>query len=147
MSQLVPDFIEVPREFRRIAEVKGRGTFRALAREGNGMLGANPTRTAAHYNDPVGHGDCLRNVVRDQDYSLAFAAKNDADLVGEGEPGLIVECREWLVEQQDVGLGDQCAGERRPLTHSAGELMRIMLHELAEAVAAQQFLAPDPCIL
>ena len=46
-------------------------------------------------------------------------------VVVERHPGDLVECRERFVEQQQIGIGDQGAGNRNPHPHAAGELARI----------------------
>ena len=47
-----------------------------------------------------------------------------------------VEIRERLVEQEDVGLADQRAGERDPLALAAGELRRPAVEQRCAADSA-----------
>jgi hypothetical protein len=79
----------------------------------------------AHHHDAVGHGQGLLLVVRDHDRGQAELALQVADLDADFVPELGVEIGERLVEQQDVRLHGQRAGERDALLLAAGELARI----------------------
>ena len=50
-----------------------------------------------------------------------------ADLGAHVDPDLGVEVREWLVEQQDVGIEDEGPRQRHPLLLAAGEHRRPVL--------------------
>ena len=52
--------------------------------------------------------------------------------------GLEIKSREWLIEKKDLRFSGQSSNERNPLAHSAGELMRISLLELAEPIGLQK---------
>ena len=53
-------------------------------------------------------------------------------LVAHGLARVRVERRERLVHQQHVRLGDQRAGEVHPLSHSARQLVRIVVGEILQ---------------
>ena len=79
---------------------------------------------AEHHDDPVGHAQRLRLVVRDVDGGDADApldvADEDAHLLAQ----LGVEIGERLVEQQDARLDHERARQRDTLLLAAGELAR-----------------------
>lgn len=68
------------------------------------------------------HG--LREIVRDEDDAHAATREERCELAMEICARRDVERREWLVEQEDVGIGGKCACERRAFFHPARELVR-----------------------
>src|SRR3954453_11754903 len=81
--------------------------------------------SAAQQDDPVGQGDGLAQVVRDeQDGALLVVLPEREELALDRPAGVHVECREWLVHEQDVR--GECPGPREgdPLAHPLGQLPR-----------------------
>jgi hypothetical protein len=91
-----------------------------------------PARPAAiHHHDAVGDRQRLFLVVRDEDGGDAEFALDRADLVAQRHAHLGVERRQRLVEQQQLGLGRQRAGQRHALLLAAGQLVGIAVAEPA----------------
>ena len=84
-------------------------------------------------HDAVGKQDRLVDVVGDQDDGLAFLGPDLLELVLQLGARQRVERREGLVEQQDVGIGGQRAGDGDALAHAAGKLGRPAVGGVAEA--------------
>ena len=70
----------------------------------------------------------------DQKSGLAGSADDLADVVADGEPGLVVQGGEGLVEEQKLRLHEQGADEGGPLAHAPGQLGRPGAGELFQAV-------------
>ena len=85
----------------------------------------------AHADDAVGHGRRLDLVVGDEDRGHAELALQRLDLGAHGQPQRGVEVGERLVEQQELRLLDQRAGERDALLLAAGQLARPAVEQLA----------------
>ena len=79
-------------------------------------------RPAIHDGEPVGHGERLLLVVRDQQEGDADAALQGLEFDAHLLAQLGIERGQRLVEQQHVGLEDQGAGERDALPFAAGKL-------------------------
>ena len=108
----VRDADEPGHEGRRRALVDGLGLVHLL------------DLAAVHHRDPVGHRERLLLVVRHVDERDADLALDPLQLHLQALAELQVEGAERLVEQQDLGQVDQRAGQRDPLLHAAGELIR-----------------------
>ena len=138
-----------PRTRRTCAPASGVGRAAPKLGKLDPVLRLDAARTPAHDHDAVGHADGLADVMGHQDDGLVLGREDAGDLVGQREPRLVVERRERLVEQQEIGLRAERARERRALPHAAGKLVRQAVHEFAEAVAPQQLFrrggAPCAC--
>ena len=86
----------------------------------------------AHADDAVGHGGGLDLVVGDEDRGHPEPLLQRLDLGAHGQPERRVEVRQRLVEQQELRLLDQRAGERHPLLLAARELARPPVQQLAD---------------
>src|ERR1700760_2877977 len=136
--ELVPDRLEIASELVALARLERRRTRVTQAREGDAVFALDASRTPAHDDDAVGHADGFADVVRDQDDGLVLVTQDRSDLVGERQARLIVERREWLVEQQEVRLAAERARQRHTLAHAAGQLARQRVDELRQALARPQ---------
>ena len=81
-------------------------------------------RAGEHHGQAIGEGERLLLVVGDQDEGDADRALQLAQLDMHVLAQLLVEGRERLVEQEDLGAHDQRAGEGHALALAAGELVR-----------------------
>ena len=79
---------------------------------------------SVHYGDSRGHAQRLLLIVRDDEEGGPEPLLDTDQL----EPGLraqlTVECRQWFVEQQELGHLGERARQRHALTLSAGKLVR-----------------------
>src|SRR5579883_345431 len=136
--ELLPERVEVAVELGRVARREWRRPRAVRRDELNRAVGFHPPGPAREHHDALGHAHRLADVVRHQDRGLALAAQDFRDLVREREAGLRIERRERLVEEHDVGLGDERAREGDALAHAARKLARPAPEKLAEAVAGKQ---------
>ena len=79
----------------------------------------------AHDHDPVGQRERLLLVVGDVDGGDPELALDRPDLLAQDDPDLGVERGQRLVEQQDLRLDGQRAGEGHALLLAAGQLVRV----------------------
>ena len=86
----------------------------------------------AHHDDPVRHGQGLFLVVRHEDRGDAERALQRLQLVAQRHADLGVERRERLVEQQQLRLGGERAGQGDALLLAAGDLVGEPVREMAE---------------
>ena len=102
-----------------------------------------------HDGDLVGEGQGLALVVRDQDSGHAGVLQHFADRPPGGHPEAGVERGERLIQQHELRLAGQSAGQRDALLLAAGELMRAALgHGRVQGDHFQQFADPglDPAV-
>ena len=130
--------VEVAVELGRVARGERRRAAAIGAGEADGMVRLHAARPPRQHDDALRHADRLADVVRHQDRGLALAAQDFGHLVGERDAGLRIERRERLVEQHDVRLGAERAGERHALAHAARQLARQVMQELSEPIAREQ---------
>jgi hypothetical protein len=78
--------------------------------------------------------------VGDQQRGLGLALEGLRKFALEHHPGLRVDRRERLVEQQHGRIGRERAGQRDPLPHAARQLMRIVPGEIEKMEVFQQRL-------
>jgi hypothetical protein len=71
--------------------------------------------------------------VGDEDEGLLLGLAQPQHVLLEHPARLFVDCGKGLVEQEDLGVDGERAGEADALAHAAGELMRIALLEAGEA--------------
>src|SRR5262249_21768036 len=81
--------------------------------------------TAIHHRDPIGQGECLVLVVRDVDERHADVTLQLFEFGLHALAQLQVESSERLVKQQNLGLVDECAGERDALLLASAQLRGI----------------------
>ena len=79
----------------------------------------------AHDHDPVGQRERLLLVVGDVDRGDPELALDRPDLLAQDDPDLGVERRQRLVEEQDLRLDGERAGERDALLLAARQLPRV----------------------
>ena len=105
-----------------------------FARRGNVDREMQDQRAAtAEDHNPVGHQQCLVDIVRDQNGSrprVAHHLQQQALHIGTGE---FVERTEGFVEQQRARLAGEAAGQRDALRHAAGQLSRRIVTGMLEA--------------
>ena len=76
----------------------------------------------AHDHDAVGEGDRLIDVMGDEQHRGVVLPAQLSNQVVHADPGDRVECRERLVEQDQLGLGHQRTRKRDALCLTAGKL-------------------------
>ena len=91
---------------------------------------------------PVAEPDRLPHVVCHEDNGQSPAGADPVELVVEQVPGHRVQRAERLVHQQHVGFLGQRAGQRHPLPHAAGQLVRPFPAEADQVHRVQEFLGP-----
>ena len=89
-------------------------------------------RAAGHDHDLVGDVDGLLDRVGHEDHGLALVAEQPQQVVLELAADLLVDRRERLVHQQDVGVHGERPGEADALPHPAGELVRVGVLEAGQ---------------
>ncbi len=109
---------------------------RPLDRHRNHLDDAAGTRR--HHVHLVGEVDRLFDVMGDEHHGLAEIAPQSQQPFLHLQLGLRIERAERLVQQDDVGVEQQRAQQRRALAHAAGERVRIEIFEAREPVALQQ---------
>src|SRR5262245_6508114 len=77
---------------------------------------------AAQHADAVGQTKRLAEIVSDEHERLVELAAQPLELAIEIEPRQCIERTEWLVEQDDVRIGGERAGQRDALALAAREL-------------------------
>jgi hypothetical protein len=82
-------------------------------------VSADAARPLRHHDHALRQIDGFEHRVGDEDHGLVQLAPQRQQVVVEAEAGDLVECRERLVHQQDVGIGDQRARQRHPHLHAA----------------------------
>src|SRR5687768_7324123 len=124
--QLSPDFVEIAAELGLAAGGERGWPLPVAGRKLDSVVGLDGARTLAHHDDAIGHADRFRDIVRNQNDRLRLAPQNPPHLLRKRETGLKIECRERLIQQQDLWLDAERTRERRALAHTAGELLRVM---------------------
>ena len=103
---------------------------------------------ARHHDHALRQIDRLEHRMGDEDDGLAQVAPQRQQIVVEPEAGDLVERRERLVHQQNIGIGDQRARQRHPHLHAAGQFARIGIGEIRQArpAPAPRRRAPSACV-
>src|SRR5262249_7753489 len=91
------------------------------------------TGAVGHHQDAVGELHRFGDVVRNDQRGLLELLLDLQDLVAEQEPRLLIERRERLVHQHDLGLRREGARHRHALAHAARKLSRVAAPEPGEA--------------
>ena len=71
-----------------------------------------------HDDDAIGHGHRFIDRVRDEDHGFASLFPYSEDLLLEDEAGLLIECAERFIHQQEIGIDRQRSRDRDTLAHS-----------------------------
>ncbi len=82
------------------------------------------------------------SVMRHDQESLVFGARQVAKQAVQAVTGLIVQIAGRLVGQDELGFHDESPGDRDPLTLATGELARPVLKTVIEAYEGQQISCP-----
>ena len=90
-------------------------------------------RAGAHHQHPGRQEHRLVDRVGDEQRGEALALEQAEQLVVQPFAGDLVERAERLVEQEDLRLEHQRAGQRGAHLHAAGELLRVLLLEPVQA--------------
>ena len=99
-------------------------------------------RPIGHHDDAVGQLHRLGEIVRDQQGRLVERLLDLRDLVAQQQARLLVECREGLIHQQNLGLRDERARDRNALAHAARQLRGKTLLERGEADHVDEMVCP-----
>ena len=91
---------------------------------------------------PVPEPDRLAHVVGDEQDGQVPLGGDPVELVVQHVPGHRVERAERLVHQQHVRVLGERAGQRDPLPHAAGQLVRALGAEPAEPHDVEQLAGP-----
>ena len=104
----------------------------ARMRQVDGDIRLDAAGPRRHHDDARGHEDRLLDVVGDEQHRL-LAPLPDAEQQFLHQPArLVVERAERLVQQQDLGIVGERAGDRGALLHAAGKLLWPMVLEPLE---------------
>ena len=79
---------------------------------------------AVQHGDPIGHGQRLLLVMCDEDKADTKIMLQGLQFQLHGLAQVPVECRERLVEKQELGLVDDCTRQSHSLALAARELVR-----------------------
>ena len=71
-------------------------------------------------------------IVSDEDDRLALLVVQALEQTDDLCPGLAIQVASWLIRQQDSRVVNQCAGDCHTLLLSAGELVRAVVHAVAQ---------------
>ena len=90
----------------------------------------------------VAHAEGLGDVVIGDQHALAELLFQADDLALEVFDGDRIDAAEWLVEQDQLGLGDQRAGDLQLSPLAAAEGVGPLVADLDQAVLVEQLLGP-----
>ena len=105
-----------------------------------GKISATAARPAREQHDPIAESHGLAHVVRHEDHGLVRVPPHRFELVVQAIARHRVERTERFVHQQHFRVLGERAGERDPLAHAAGKLVRPVLGELAEVHHLEQLV-------
>ena len=105
-------------------------------------LVADAGRTIRQHQDAVGELGRLLDVVGHEDDRPRLLAQQPRQLLAHAEARQVVEGREGLVHEQEVGVSGQGADELHPLPHPARELVRVVPFEGREPHQVEQRSCP-----
>src|SRR3954447_12594273 len=100
----------------------------------------------AHHQHAVRQGDGLQQIVGDQQRGLALAFEGLREFALEHHPGLRINGRERLVEEQHGRIDRERTRQRDALPHAARQLVRIVAGELEQVEIFQQGLRAPPAL-
>src|SRR4051812_8440561 len=126
---------------RRLHHLRQEGPGALLLRVGQDLLGIAGLDHEAlvHEDERVAYLPGEAHLVghHHHGHALGRQAAHDVEHLADE---LRVQCRGRLVEQHQLRFHRQRAGDRHPLLLAAGELVRVVVHAVAQAHSAQQFL-------
>src|SRR5919106_463827 len=128
-AELVPDLLD-PVEVGRVAPDLV-GAAAAVDTRANDLR--HPRGALGQDDDLVGDVDGLLDRMGHEDHGLVLVAEQAQQVVLELAADLLVDRREGLVHQQDVGVHGEGPGESDALPHPAGELMGVGILEARQA--------------
>src|ERR1700722_944586 len=135
--EVAPDAVHDLAVARIVAQLQH--VARPLQRYIDDGLGA--ARARGHHHDLVGERHRLVDAVGDEHQRLLVDLPDAQELLLQDGAVLLVERRERLVHQQDLGIVGKGARDRDALAHAAGELVGVVVREAGEAGAVE--IAPD----
>ena len=94
----------------------------------------------AQHRNTVGHLHRFRLIVRNEDAGEAHSVMQRAQPHAKAFAHFRIECAEWFVEQQQLGLYRQRAGKCNALTLPAGDLFGIAVRQIANLHQVQKRL-------
>ena len=112
-------------------------------RDGNRLDRDHVGRPWREQHELVGKHDRLAGIVRDEDGSGRALLPNFEQELAQAVGGALVERDEGLVQQQEIGLGGEGAGERHPAREPERELLGIARQHVGDANGLRE-VAPDP---
>ena len=89
----------------------------------------DPSRARRHHHNPVAEQHRLLDAMGHESYGHAVECRDSGKLLAKDRPRLRVHGSKGLVHQDDLRGVRQGPGDRDPLTHASGELMRIAIAE------------------
>ena len=81
----------------------------------------------------------------DQEGGLAGSSDDLADIIADGEPGLVVQGGEGFIEEKKLRLHEQGSDEGGPLAHAPGQLGRLGAGKLFQAILFEHGLCMPFC--
>src|SRR6266545_4656502 len=138
--QQAPDLMSVPGKGGIRAQVLGRGT--RLECDVDDLL--DPAGSTGHHRDPLAEVHGLVDAVGDEHDRLAGPLPDAQQLVLQAVAGLRVQRGERLVHQQHVRVESEATGDRDPLLHAAGQLVRVPVGEPGQPHQVQELPRPVP---
>src|SRR5690606_34152221 len=126
------------------SRITAQGDERAWALQFDTVFRLYSTRARAHDDHPVGHGYGLLNVMGNEYNALLAAFPDRQEGFLDHQLRLAVQRTEWLVHQQNIGIGQPSARQRSALSHAAGKLGRPMIFEAAQPDLGELLESPLP---
>ncbi len=103
-----------------------------LAIDSSGRLG--------HDQDAIAHVDRFINVVSDEQHRGAAIFPQTQHFVLHAHPREGVECPEGFIEQENLGVIDECARKGNALSHASGKMMWIRIGKRFESDQPHEFV-------
>ena len=96
--------------------------------------------TAAHFDDVIGKGGGVLAVVSDVHHCQSEGVLQPCEFRSQLATKIRIETREGLVQQENVGLTNDCPCQGDALLFAAGELVRVARRELLDPNKRECFL-------
>ena len=94
---------------------------------------ADAARVRLHHHNPIPQENRLIHIVGYQDHGDFFLGPNILQLALQTRAGQGIQGSQWFIKQQHAGAIDQPAGNRHPLRHTSGDLMRVSVDKILQA--------------